>query len=253
MPVTRRGRQRFEQTEPDADDSADDVDEDEADAGEPQPSTSLADLTTEADPQQFDQTFTAGDADLTIQGRYDPVAGSRQVIPRVAYVINYNLVYNPDRDRWEPDEGNDGGGGASNSTLVFLATDQSIPDSDTSTPVAFDATQFDELDAADLANNGIEIPTTGTYLLTAAVVYTNIDTGDDLDSVIALSGPNITVHQTIAGKTSTARQEAASMTGVAQASAGETVTVTASSNGGTGATLSGSRSDTYLSVTQLKP
>jgi hypothetical protein len=83
----------------------DDTDEDPDEADDPDAGTlptSLDDLTTEADPHQFNTTFTAGDAQLNIEGAFDPVAGSRQVIPRVAYVINYNLVWNEDRQRWEP-------------------------------------------------------------------------------------------------------------------------------------------------------
>lgn len=91
-------------------DEADEL-EDEAEVDEePEPPTSIEDLTSEADPETFDRTFTAGDANLTIQGRFDPVAGTKQVLPRVAYTINFNMVWNPDRGRWEPDEGNEGGG-----------------------------------------------------------------------------------------------------------------------------------------------
>lgn len=79
------------------------------------PDSSLQDLTQPADPTTFDQTFEDGDAALNISGRFDPVAGSKQVIPRIAYVLNFNLVWNPDRQRWEPqvkgrrrDDGDDG-------------------------------------------------------------------------------------------------------------------------------------------------
>lgn len=64
--------------------------------------TSIADLTTEADPNRFDQTFTSDAASLNIEGEFDPVAGTKQVIPRVAYVISYQFVYNEERGRWEP-------------------------------------------------------------------------------------------------------------------------------------------------------
>jgi len=74
-----------------------DTDEDDEEAD-----TSVSDLTTEADPATFDQTFTDDDAALRIEGEFEPVAGPKQVIPRVAYVLNYNLVYNEARDRWEP-------------------------------------------------------------------------------------------------------------------------------------------------------
>jgi hypothetical protein len=79
----------------------DDEDDDE------QEETSVSDLTSEADPNQFDQTFTDSDAALTIQGAFDPVAGPKQVIPRVAFVLNYNLIYNEERGRWEPQKKSD--------------------------------------------------------------------------------------------------------------------------------------------------
>jgi len=92
-----------------------DTDEDDEEAD-----TSVSDLTTEADPATFDQTFTDADADLRIEGEFEPVAGPKQVIPRVAYVLNYNLVYNEARDRWEPQKkvSNTGGGGLSEYELV---------------------------------------------------------------------------------------------------------------------------------------
>jgi len=79
---------------------------------EEDPDTSVADLTSEADPSEFDRTFSADGAPLTIAGDFDPTAGSKQVIPRIAYTINYNFVWNPDRGRWEPDTGNSDAGGA---------------------------------------------------------------------------------------------------------------------------------------------
>lgn len=99
--------------------------------------TSVSDLTTEADPATFDQTFTDDDAALRIQGEFEPVAGPKQVIPRVAYVLNYNLVYNEARERWEPQKKVSDTGGAgveiigvaeetvSDGTFMFVRTDVS--------------------------------------------------------------------------------------------------------------------------------
>jgi len=75
------------------------------------PPTSIEDLTQETQPERFDRTFLSSAADLTIQGEFDPAPGAKQVLPRVGYTINYNYVYNPERDRWEPDEGNGTAGG----------------------------------------------------------------------------------------------------------------------------------------------
>lgn len=67
-----------------------------------QPQTSIVDLTNQANVNQFDRTFTDGAANLTIEGAFDPVAGPKQVLPRVAYVINFNMVWDPDQGIWVP-------------------------------------------------------------------------------------------------------------------------------------------------------
>jgi len=96
---------------------SDESDDSEADEDVPAqiPSTSIQDLINPADAQQFDQTFSDADANLNIEGAFDPVAGPKQVIPRVAYVLNFNLLYNEQQERWEPqrsgDTGNSGSGG----------------------------------------------------------------------------------------------------------------------------------------------
>jgi len=81
----------------------------EGESDEELPPTSIEDLTQETDPNRFDRTFLSSAADLTIEGQFDPAAGPKQVLPRLAYTINYNYVYNPKRGRWEPDEGNESG------------------------------------------------------------------------------------------------------------------------------------------------
>jgi len=84
----------------------------EEEESEQVPPTSIEDLTQETDPSRFDRTFLSSAADLTIEGDFDPVAGPKQVLPRMAYVLSLNYNYNADRDRWEPDEGNGTGSGA---------------------------------------------------------------------------------------------------------------------------------------------
>jgi len=100
-----RARARIQ---PDTDDESD---ESEADDDVPAqiPSTSIQDLINPADAQQFDQTFSDADANLNIEGAFDPVAGPKQVIPRVAYVLNFNLLYNEQQGRWEPQRSSDTG------------------------------------------------------------------------------------------------------------------------------------------------
>jgi len=100
-----RARARIQ---PDTDDESD---ESEADDDVPAqiPSTSIQDLINPADAGQFDQTFSDADANLNIEGAFDPVAGPKQVIPRIAYVLNFNLLYNEAQGRWEPQRSGDTG------------------------------------------------------------------------------------------------------------------------------------------------
>jgi predicted NAD/FAD-binding protein len=95
--ITRDGGEpREAETEP--------AERDETEDGD-LPPTSVEDLALETEPSRFDRTFLSSAADLTIQGAFDPAPGAKQVLPRLAYTINYNYVYNPNRGRWEPDEG----------------------------------------------------------------------------------------------------------------------------------------------------
>jgi hypothetical protein len=103
-----RRRERF-QINGGGGDVDDDDGEDDPEAGE-QPPTSLDELQTEADAETFDQTFLAQAENFRLEGGFSPAPLPLQVIPRVAYTINYNFVWNPDRERWEPDEGNGNGG-----------------------------------------------------------------------------------------------------------------------------------------------
>jgi hypothetical protein len=64
--------------------------------------TSLDEFAIQSDPERFDRTFRSTGADLDIEGRFDPAPGVKQVLPRLAYTINFQMVWNEDRERWEP-------------------------------------------------------------------------------------------------------------------------------------------------------
>jgi len=59
-----------------------------------------------ADVESFDQTFLAQSQNFKLEGQFSPAPFPLQVLPRVAYTINYNFIYNEDRGRWEADTGN---------------------------------------------------------------------------------------------------------------------------------------------------
>jgi len=100
-----RARTRIQ---PESDDESDESDDDD-DTPAQLPPSSIQDLVNPADAEQFDQTFSDADANLNIEGAFDPVAGDKQVLPRVAYVLNFNLLYNEQQERWEPQRSGDTG------------------------------------------------------------------------------------------------------------------------------------------------
>lgn len=89
------------------------VEEDEDEAADDFESTGTArDLTTEADPAIFDQTFQATKSDVPIGvGEEVPIPRPWQGIPRVAMVFNFNYIWDDTNNEWVRDTGNSGGGG----------------------------------------------------------------------------------------------------------------------------------------------
>jgi hypothetical protein len=222
---------RFTQTE-EPDDTDEEPDEADGPADGPLP-TSLDDLTTEADPQQFDQTFIAGDAGLTIQGRFDPVAGNRQVIPRVAYVISYNLVYNAARDRWEPDEGNDTAGGEGARMVYSAGASQSIP-GNTNETADFDTTTYDTRDEFDSASSAVTVAEDGLYLLLPTATLVPMEDMETVRCYAEVNGDRKTRGENEVSTPASATNAATTAGGtVAQLTAGDDVTMTIT-NGGAG-------------------
>jgi hypothetical protein len=81
----------------------DSTDAEDGDAPDDTDDSTFERLTGEADPERFDRTFLAQSDSFQIGGAVtSPAPFPLQVLPRVAYVINYNVVYDPDRDKWVP-------------------------------------------------------------------------------------------------------------------------------------------------------
>lgn len=55
-----------------------------------------------ADVGTFDETYLAESQNFGIKGEFAPAPYPLQVLPRVAYTINYNFVWDDDRERWVP-------------------------------------------------------------------------------------------------------------------------------------------------------
>jgi len=207
---------------------SDESDDSEADEDVPAqiPSTSIQDLINPADAQQFDQTFSDADANLSIEGAFDPVAGPKQVIPRIAYVLNFNLLYNEQQERWEPqrssDTGNSGAGALSGVSRITQTSSQSVPNS-TATTLQFDTAESSSIGTVDLSSNSITITESGAYLLTAGSGYDNLPTDSIANTAIDVNGT-----RTVLGSTSAASgvQNAFCTAAIpAELDAGDTVTV----------------------------
>jgi len=217
-----RARARIQ---PDADDESDDSEADE-DVPAQIPSTSIQDLINPADAQQFDQTFSDADANLSIEGAFDPVAGPKQVIPRVAYVLNFNLLYNEQQERWEPqrsgDTGNSGAGALSGVSRITQTSSQSVPDV-TRTTLQFDTAESSSIGTVDLSSNSITVDESGAYLLTAGSGYSSLPTDEIANTAIVVSGTAIANGSSSAAVST---QNAFSTVAIpAELDAGDTITV----------------------------
>lgn len=241
-----RARARIQ---PDADDESDESED--ADGPAQIPSTSIQDLVNPADAQQFDQTFSDADANLNIEGAFDPTAGDKQVIPRIAFVLNFNLVYNEQQERWEPDTGNESGGGALQSTTLVKTTTQSIPTNNTFAQLTFQQADVDSLDGADTSNNQITVPATGEYLISAGVGFTNFDPGADLDVQVRASGENVISFENTASTASNINGLNRSISKVTALTAGDALTMRAAGSNTASAAVEGFPSTSYLSAVQL--
>jgi len=241
-----RARARIQPDESDESDESEDAD------GPAQiPSTSIQDLINPADAQQFDQTFSDADANLDIEGAFDPVAGPKQVIPRIAYVLNFNLVYNEAQERWEPDTGNESGGGALQSTTLEKTSDQSLPTGGSVQTITFQQAGVNSLDAADVSSNQIIVPDSGDYFLTTTLKYADQDDGADLDAGIRANASTVVRNDFRAPQSSGAGGLTQSFAKVVPLTAGDSITVTTSALLTANATVIGVANSTHLSVTQL--
>lgn len=247
-PGSGRSRRSTADEEPDSPDE-DDVGDDSPDSGIP--TTSLDDLTTEADPQQFDRTFTAAGAPLRIQGAFDPVAGNKQVIPRVAYVLNYNLVYNADRDRWEPQKKSRGG-------LGQPAVAKAAPDSpqtigtNAAVQVALDSVLADDRGEVDTAADEIQVAEAGGFVLVGNVQFQNVRTAGVLGVQIQVNGSNVVVtEQETEGQSETDARNRLTAATIGRLEPADRVTLRANmSDGASGDTLPAG-GQTHLAIIQV--
>jgi len=115
------GRIPDEEEVPESADPDTDPDEDEDEADEAD-ETSIEDIVRSTDPERFDRTFLAETDNFGIGGAVSPpTTYPLQALPRLAYVLNFNLAYNDTKDRWEPQKKSDLG-----ATVVLDANDVTV-------------------------------------------------------------------------------------------------------------------------------
>jgi hypothetical protein len=249
-----RPRRRTRITDTESDESTDEAG---ADGAAQIPQSSIEDLISPADVSTFDQTFTDESAELDIEGEYEPVAGTKQVIPRIAYVQAYQYVYNPDAERWEPQEGNESGGSGaggvnSASIIVKAGSAQSFPTSGTITAVTFDATEESGVGAPDLSANAIDITESGLYLITAQLALLGFDDGVDVDGGITVNGSRIAqISDVLSNAPNTQNQTVITKVRPRQLSAGDSIGAELSIEETASLSVNNGASSTYLSAVRL--
>jgi len=100
--VQRRRDIRLRRTDAEpTDGSQDGTDESDGDDAAINPGTSLDDLISEADPEEFGRTFQVDKDDVPLAvGSEFPLPLPLQGIPRIAAVVNLNYVYDEEAQRW---------------------------------------------------------------------------------------------------------------------------------------------------------
>jgi len=181
-----RARARIQ---PDTDDESDDADDDESPAQIP--ASSIQDLVNPADAQQFDQTFTDADAALDIEGAFDPTAGDKQVIPRIAFVLNFNLVYNEQQERWEPDTGNESSSTDVAVSVLEKTANQSLTPIGSFQQITYQQAGVDTLGGANVGSNQIDINADGVYRLAVHQTFAKHDEAADFDINIEQNGTRV--------------------------------------------------------------
>lgn len=213
--------------------------------------TSVDDLTQPADPQQFDQTFTDDDTPLSIAGNFDPTAGPKQAIPRLAFVLNYNLVYNEARERWEPQKKSSSSVGGGARLFQTAVVNQNVQPFGSET-ITLDGTTFEDPNVAQKDGNTIEIQTDGRYLLIAQVTLDGA--GDEERYRLSLRVNGNLVSRLDKGVSSLSPTRSASFhTSTHQdLSAGDAVTMRLFNSQGFSRQVLGQPYATYLEVVQVK-
>jgi len=247
--VSPRLRRQLRRREPQPTDDEDTEDDEDPDQVE-EPDSSIEDLVQPADPGQFDRTFRAGDANLNIEGEFDPVAGQRQVIPRVAYVLSYQLVYNPDRERWEPDTGNGTSGTVNSVTVLEKGPSEFIGPVGQPSAISFNADPVDQLDAADLPNNRLVAPADGTYRVALQLSPPASSPPIDVSITLDVNGTTKAKAVTRSGDTSDP-SDSTNLSRPLELSNGDTVQVVVSFSASVNVRIGPGADQNYLTMTRL--
>lgn len=206
-------------------------------------------LIQEADPERFDRTFRATDKNFRIGGAINsPSPFPLQTLPRLAYVINYNVVYNEDRERWEPQKKSSPEGKTVGGSHYFLGSNQTIPGNDTNTLVQIDSVDVDTLEAVELDNNKVQILEDGTYYVESHALLLAFNGSGDFDVIPKKNDERLIFTQvSMSG-------DGAPDTGVGrvvEALQGDTISLTVQQDSGSSFNLADGAFASYISIHQV--
>jgi len=159
----------------------------EGDETDDQQETSLVDLQAPADPQTFDRTFLAQKENFRIEGNFSPAPFPLQVLPRVAYTINYQMVYNENQDRWEPQKKSEGGGSSFVGTRTAFKASNALADGQVH-DIRLYLAVFAEGITVDTTANEIIVEEDGLYQLSAQIRLTDYPEDGKVVPILSAAG-----------------------------------------------------------------
>lgn len=169
-----------------ADEPADEEEEDDEFT-----STSEA-MTSTADPEQFDRTFLAKKENWRLAGPFaSPAPFPLQVIPRMAYVINYSYIFNEDQQQWEPQKKGDLAPGLVSKLTQTAGNSQSIPGGEQTTVVDWSDNPIDTLGGGSVGDDSVTIQNDGIHFLASHVRLGSAEDQMDFDLNIRADGNTV--------------------------------------------------------------
>lgn len=195
-------------------------------------------ITSEADPEHFDRTFLGKQENFVLRGDVtSPAPFPLQVIPRVAYTINYNFVWDDSEEAWVPQNPFSGGGGvAGTESFKVAANNQTVGDGGEFIDWSFD--DFDDHHDSgnnfNLSTNNYEVPADGIYYFSLNCGFSTFPTGNSVACSIRIRGVDLL---SINGHQADDQNPKMTCSTVSELSAGDTIAAFIFQNSGSGQAL----------------